>query len=334
MSFISPILVTGCAGFIGMHTSRAFLESGMTVIGVDNLNDYYDLQLKQDRLSQLKSFKNFLFYHVDIADRDGMAKIWQEHQPKHVINLAAQAGVRYSISHPFSYMNSNIIGFLNILELCRSQKNFCHLVYASTSSVYGSNKEIPFSEDQKTVNPISLYAATKASNELMAQAYQHLYHIPMTGLRFFTVYGPWGRPDMAYFKFAKAIAQDKPIEIFNQGHMKRDFTYITDIVNGIVAALKTQPTIIPGERHPIYNLGNHRSEELLHFVEILERAMGKTAQKEFLPMQAGDVGETFANIDQAQKAFSYQPTTTIEAGIPKFIDWFNDYFQLNKPKAA
>jgi UDP-glucuronate 4-epimerase len=335
MNLTNPILVTGCAGFIGMHTCQALLDLGASsVIGVDNLNEYYDLQLKHDRLTQLTSSPHFHFYQVDIADREQMAQIWETHHPKYVINLAAQAGVRYSVSHPFSYLNSNIIGFLTILELCRHEPDFHHLIYASTSSVYGNNQDIPFVEDQKTVLPISLYAATKGSNELMAQSYYYLYDIPITGLRFFTVYGPWGRPDMAYFKFATAISEGRPIDIYNHGDMKRDFTYIDDIVDGILASLRTPPIIQKNQCHPIYNLGNHRSENLLHFIDLLEEALGKKAIKQFLPMQAGDVKETFADIQKAFHAFGYQPKITIDIGIPKFIDWFITYFQLNKPQVA
>jgi UDP-glucuronate 4-epimerase len=334
MELTTPVLVTGCAGFIGMHTCKALLNLGVDVIGVDNLNDYYDLKLKQDRLDQLTSHNHFTFYQVDIADREAMLKIWQTHHPKYVINLAAQAGVRYSITHPFSYLNSNVMGFLNILELCRHEPGFKHLVYASTSSVYGSNDVIPFTEDQMTAMPVSLYAATKGSNELMAQSYHYLYDLPITGLRFFTVYGPWGRPDMAYFKFAEAITKGRPIDVYNHGDMKRDFTYVDDIVHGILGALQTSVVPQKGQRHPIYNLGNHRSENLLKFIEVLEQALGKTTQKNFLPMQPGDVKETYAHIELARQTFGYQPITTIDEGIPKFVDWFSSYFQIKKVHVA
>lgn len=334
MELSTPVLVTGCAGFIGMHTCQALLSLGIKVVGVDNLNDYYDLQLKQDRLAQLMAFEHFTFYKVDIAERDAMTQIWQSHQPKHVINLAAQAGVRYSISHPFSYLNSNIIGFLTLLELARHQPDFQHFVYASTSSIYGQTDQIPFTEDQMTAMPISLYAATKGSNELMAQSYHHLYDMPITGLRFFTVYGPWGRPDMAYFKFAQAIVQNQAIDVYNHGDMKRDFTYIDDIVQGILAALQKPMPMDKNQRHPIYNLGNNKPECLLHFIDILENALGQKAHKNFLPMQPGDVKETFANINRAYHAFDYKPITPIDEGIPKFVGWFTSYFHNKKNQVA
>jgi UDP-glucuronate 4-epimerase len=320
----SPIFLTGCAGFIGMHTVKRLLDQGEVVIGVDNLNPYYSVELKRDRLKQL-NHPNFHFHEGDISDREAMGKIWAIYEPKRAINLAAQAGVRYSIDNPFAYMTSNLMGFLVVLELCRHQQNFEHLVYASTSSIYGSNPQMPFTEDQPTATPISLYAATKSGNELMAQSYAYLYGLPTTGLRFFTVYGPWGRPDMAAFKFTKAIQEDKPLDLYNGGQMKRDFTYIEDIVSGIVAALYKQPIVKQGERHPIYNLGNNRCEDLPRIITLIEETLGKKAMIKTLPMQLGDVKETYATIDKAKADLGYQPKTTIDEGIPNFVRWYLDY---------
>lgn len=320
----NPILLTGCAGFIGMNTTKRLLDQGETVVGVDNLNSYYSVDLKRDRLKQI-DHPNLHFYEADISDRDAMAKIWKTHEPTRVINLAAQAGVRYSIENPFAYIASNITGFLVILELCRHQKGFENLVYASTSSIYGSNTDMPFSEDQMTANPISLYAATKSSNELMAQSYVYLYGLPATGLRFFTVYGPWGRPDMAAFKFTKAILAGTPLDLYNGGKMKRDFTYIDDIVSGVVAAAKKTPTTEHGKRHPIYNLGNSRCEDLPKVIELIEQHLGKKAIINSMPMQLGDVKATYANIDKAKAELGYDPKTTIDEGVPNFIRWYLDY---------
>ncbi len=320
----SPVFLTGCAGFIGMHTAKRLLEQGETVIGVDNINSYYSVDLKRDRLKQLEH-PNFHFHEVDISDRQAMGKVWATYEPKRAINLAAQAGVRYSIENPFAYISSNITGFLVMLELSRHQKDFENLVYASTSSVYGSSTNMPFTEEQMTAVPISLYAATKGGNELMAQSYNYLYGMPATGLRFFTVYGPWGRPDMAAFKFTKAILSGEPLDLYNAGKMKRDFTYIDDIVSGVVAAVNKRPINRVGERHPIYNLGNNRCEDLPRIITLIEETLGKKALINNMPMQLGDVKETYANIDKAKAELSYSPQTTIDTGIPNFVRWYKDY---------
>ncbi|AIK96719.1 GDP-mannose 4,6-dehydratase [Candidatus Odyssella acanthamoebae] len=320
----SPVFLTGCAGFIGMHTTKRLLDQGETVIGVDNINPYYSVDLKRDRLKQLEH-PNFHFHEVDISDRQAMEKIWTTYEPKRAINLAAQAGVRYSIENPFAYISSNITGFLVMLELCRHQKDFANLVYASTSSIYGSSTNMPFVEDQMTAVPISLYAATKSGNELMAQSYNYLYGMPATGLRFFTVYGPWGRPDMAAFKFTKAILAGEPLDLYNAGKMKRDFTYVEDIVSGVVAAVNRKPTNKIGERHPIYNLGNNRCEDLPRIITLIEETLGKKALINNMPMQLGDVKETYANIDKAKAELGYSPQTTIDTGVPNFVRWYMDY---------
>lgn len=321
----SPIFLTGCAGFIGMTTAIRLLEEGETVVGVDNVNEYYSVQLKRDRLKRLAVYPNFHFYEIDISDREAMSRVWAQYEPKRAINLAAQAGVRYSIENPFAYIASNITGFLVVLELCRHQKGFENLVYASTSSIYGSNTNMPFTEDQMTATPISLYAATKSGNELMAQSYNYLYGMPATGLRFFTVYGPWGRPDMAAFKFTKAILAGEPLDLYNGGKMKRDFTYVDDIVSGVVAAVRRNPTNARGERHPIYNLGNNRCEDLPRVIELIEQTIGKKAIINEMPMQLGDVKETYANIDKAKSELGYSPKTTIDDGVPNFVRWYLEY---------
>jgi UDP-glucuronate 4-epimerase len=326
------IMVTGAAGFIGFHVSQVLLKAGYNVVGVDNLNDYYDVNLKHARLNQLQTFANFIFHKVDIADRVEMTKIW-DHYPDidQIIHLAAQAGVRYSLINPFAYVHSNLLGHLVILELCRHRQNFKHLVYASSSSVYGSNKNSPFSVLDRTDSPISLYSATKKADELMSQAYTHLYKIPSTGLRFFTVYGPWGRPDMSAYLFAKAILEDKPIQVFNQGNMKRDFTYIDDIVAGIIGALNRNPVDAQGlPNHQVYNLGNNHCEPLMNFIELIEKALGKQGQKDLLPMQPGDVAETFADITESTRDFNFMPKIQIAEGIPLFIDWFKEFHQQFK----
>ncbi len=318
-----PILVTGAAGFIGFHVSRHLLKWGHPVLGIDNLNDYYDVKLKKARLAELEDYKEFNFHRVDIAEQNAMQEVWDAN-PKilHIIHLAAQAGVRYSIENPFAYINSNITGHLVILELCRRRQDFQHLVYASSSSIYGGNTKIPFSTDDRTDNPISLYGATKKSDELMTQAYSNLFKIPATGLRFFTVYGPWGRPDMAAFIFAQNIINDQPIKVFNKGDMQRDFTYIDDIVDGIASALTHQPK---HPSHKVYNLGNNRSEPLMKFINLIEEVLGKKAKLEFEPMQLGDVPKTFADIAQAKNDLGFNPKTTIEEGIPNFIEWLREY---------
>jgi len=325
----SSLLVTGAAGFIGYHTAKALLERGESVVGVDNLNLYYDPKLKEARLQDLCSFPHFSFVRLDISDHKSMQQFWQAQGGfTRVIHLAAQAGVRHSLQDPFSYITSNIMGFMVILELCRYQDNLEHLIYASTSSIYGANQLLPFEESQRTDTPLSLYAATKSSNELMAQSYYHLYRMPIMGLRFFTVYGPWGRPDMSAFKFTQAILNDEPIEIFNHGKMRRDYTYIDDIVQGTLQALDRSYLSRPGRtRHPIYNLGNNLSEKLVDFIEILEKALGKTAQKVYLPHQPGDIIETCADIKNAHIDLGFAPATPIEIGIPRFVEWYQSYYQ-------
>jgi UDP-glucuronate 4-epimerase len=321
------ILVTGSAGFIGFHMAKALLGQGHTVIGVDNLNDYYDVNLKLDRLSILQAHPNFHFHKLDIADLAGMQDMWTQHSGiSRVVHLAAQAGVRHSLKKPFDYVHSNIQGHLVMLELCRHNK-VKHFVYASSSSVYGTNTKLPFSVDDRTDAPASLYGATKKADELMTTSYSHLYGIPATGLRFFTVYGPWGRPDMAAYLFADAILKGEPIKVFNQGNMKRDFTYIDDIVHGILNVLNAPRA--PGE-HKIYNLGNHRSESLLTFIQLVEQALGRVAEKERLPLQDGDVKETYADITPAQQDFGFDPKTSINEGIPKFIQWFKSYHKVEE----
>lgn len=320
-----PVMVTGAAGFIGFHTTLSLLGQGKTVVGIDNMNSYYSVQLKEDRLKQLQSHPNFHFHKMDISDREGMKRIWDAHAPIYqVIHLAAQAGVRYSLVDPYPYITSNVMGFMVILELCRHQPDFQHLVYASTSSVYGNNREMPFSETQRTDSPMSLYAATKRSNELMAQSYHYLYDLPVTGLRFFTVYGPWGRPDMSAFKFMKAMLAGEPIDVYNHGRMARDYTYIDDIVDGILRALGHFPRREKGQ-HPVYNLGNHRSESLMDFIQILEGALNIKAIKNFLPMQDGDVPATSADISAAARDFGYAPSTRIRDGIPLLVSWYKQY---------
>lgn len=333
----NPILVTGCAGFIGFHVVKRLLADGCTVVGVDNLNDYYDVNLKKARLEQLQKFAGFSFRLASLEDRQAMENVFSSYQPAIVINLAAQAGVRYSLSNPYAYIDSNIVGFLNILEGCRHH-GVEHLIYASSSSVYGANTKMPFSVHDNVDHPVSLYAATKKANELMAHAYSHLYGLPTTGLRFFTVYGPWGRPDMALFIFTKAILSGEPIKVFNYGRMKRDFTYIDDIVEGVVRLLKQNPQPDPNwdpanpdpgtsaAPYRLYNIGNNQPVELNMFIAALEAALGREAQKEYLPLQAGDVPETYADIDDLFNAVGFRPTTTIEAGIAKFVAWYKDFY--------
>lgn len=323
------LLVTGVAGFIGFFVAQRLLADGHTVYGIDNLNDYYDVQLKKARLDQLQQTSNFTFQLIDIAEQGQMATLFQDNSFDVVVHLAAQAGVRYSIENPFAYGNSNLAGFLNILEGCRHGQ-IDHLIYASSSSVYGVNKQIPFSVKDNVDYPISLYAATKKANELMAHSYSHLYQIPTTGLRFFTVYGPWGRPDMAYFKFVRAIEAGKPIDIYNHGKMQRDFTYIDDIVEGIVRLINKppQPNTIEQTSAPykIYNIGNNQPVSLLEFVETIERILGKTAEKNFLPMQAGDVPRTYADIDDLVADVGFTPSTSLATGLEKFVHWYRRYY--------
>lgn len=332
-------LVTGVAGFIGFHVAKRLIARGDKVIGLDNINDYYDVHLKEARLAQLKPMNGFQFVKLDLANRQGMIDLFEEYPIARVVHLAAQAGVRYSLVNPHAYTDSNIEGFMSILEGCRHRK-VEHLVYASSSSVYGGNTRMPFSIHDNVDHPVSLYAATKKANELMAHCYAHLYRIPCTGLRFFTVYGPWGRPDMALFIFTKAILEGKPIEVFNNGKMQRDFTYIDDIVEGVVRTLDHKARPNPawsGERPDpgtssaparIYNIGNHQSVELLRFIEVLEQALGKKAEKKLMPIQPGDVPATYADINDLTRDVGFTPSTSIEVGIPRFVEWYREFYKI------
>lgn len=320
-------LITGGAGFIGFYLSKALLEKGAVVMGLDNLNDYYEVSLKEDRLSILKEYPEYRFVKADLADKEAVFEAFQDFAPQIVVNLAAQAGVRYSIDNPDAYIQSNIVGFFNVLEGCRHYP-VEHLVFASSSSVYGGNKKVPFSTEDKVDQPVSLYAATKKSNELMAYSYSKLYQIPLTGLRFFTVYGPMGRPDMAYFKFAKKIMADEPIQIYNHGDMRRDFTYIDDIVKGVENILCNPPQKDEnGAAYKIYNIGNNKPEKLMDYIAVLEKSLGKEAKKEYLPMQPGDVYETYADVKDLMDDYGFKPSTTIEEGLEKFAEWFLRYYQ-------
>ncbi len=321
----SHVLVTGSAGFIGFHLCRKLLSLGQQVIGVDNLNDYYDLSLKQARINQIHDDPNFNFLQLDLTETSRVSELFLDQKPSCVIHLAAQAGVRYSLTHPHAYVDSNLVGFLNILEGCR-HSGTDHLIYASSSSVYGKNKKVPFSISDPVDHPISLYAATKRANELMAYTYSHLYNIPTTGLRFFTVYGPWGRPDMAYFSFTKSILSNQPIRIFNYGDMRRDFTYIDDIVEGIVKLMRKSfpKDLIPP--HRLYNIGNNQPVSLIDFITILEKCLGVTAQKEYLPMQPGDVPETYADIDDLMRDTGFAPNTPLDIGLARFVEWYRGYY--------
>ncbi|WP_415878715.1 NAD-dependent epimerase [Methylomonas sp. TEB] len=332
------IMVTGTAGFIGNHLALRLLERGDEVIGVDNLNDYYDVNLKLSRLDRIKDFAGYTDVRLDIADRASMDALFKKHQPQKVVNLAAQAGVRYSIENPHAYIDSNIVGFINILEGCRHNQ-VEHLVYASSSSVYGANESMPFSVHDNVDHPLSLYAASKKANELMAHTYSNLYQLPTTGLRFFTVYGPWGRPDMALFLFTKAILNGEKINVFNYGKHRRDFTYIDDIVEGVIRTMDHNASPNPdwsGEkpdpgtsRAPwrVYNIGNQNPVELLSYIETLERFLGKTAEKNLLPLQPGDVPDTFADVEALVADVGYKPNTTIEQGIERFVAWYLQYYQ-------
>ena len=323
---MTNFLVTGAAGFIGFHTTRQLLERGDDVIGIDSLNDYYSVRLKRDRLARLSEYPGFLFHEINIASRDDLRTAASAKPVERVIHLAAQAGVRHSLEHPEDYVEANLVGHLNILELCRHDQNVHHLVYASSSSVYGGNTKLPFSETDRVDRPVSLYAATKKADELMSEAYCHLYGISAVGLRFFTVYGPWGRPDMAMWLFTDAILAGRPINVFNHGNMKRDFTFVDDIVTGVIASADNVGTG-DGELtgHRIYNIGNNRSENLLHMIEVLEGALGRKAEMTMLPMQPGDVEATYADIEAISRDYGFQPTTSIEDGIPKFVSWYLDY---------
>ncbi len=322
------VLVTGAAGFIGYHVSDALLARDVAVIGVDNLNDYYDVKLKEARLERLRRHKNFTFHRVNIADREAIAAaITDRSAINQVVHLAAQAGVRYSLVNPHAYVESNLMGQLVILEFCRALPDFEHLVYASSSSVYGGNLRPPFAVQDRADNPISFYGATKRGGELMVESYSHLYRLPATGLRFFTVYGPWGRPDMAAYAFTRAILAGEPIRVFNRGDMKRDFTYIDDTVGGVLAVLDGPPRDEGGAAapHRLYNLGNNRPEPLLRYVAVLERALGRKAEIKLEPMQAGDIKETYADISTIQRDFGFEPKVAIDTGIPRFVDWYRKY---------
>jgi UDP-glucuronate 4-epimerase len=333
----AAVLVTGCAGFIGYHLALRLLRQGRTVVGLDNMNPYYDVTLKQARLSRLQDFDQFLFRQVSLEDRTDMESLFHENDFSVVVNLAAQAGVRYSLTNPHSYVDSNLTGFLHILEGCRHSK-VGHLLFASSSSVYGANTRMPFSVHHNVDHPVSLYAATKKANELMAHTYAHLYGLPSTGLRFFTVYGPWGRPDMALFLFTRAILAGEPIQVFNHGRMRRDFTYIDDIVEGIVRIMERAPEPNPdwnGDApdpgtsyapYRVYNIGNNQPVELMRYIEVLEECLGKKAEKNFMPLQMGDVPATYADIDDLARDFGFQPRTSIEEGISRFVQWYREYF--------
>ncbi len=333
------ILVTGAAGFIGFHLSRRFLRMGHSVVGLDNLNPYYSVELKQSRLDLLSENDGFRFFKMDLSDKDAVSRLFRENQFSHVVNLAAQAGVRYSIENPGAYVDTNLVGFANILEGCR-HGGVRHLVFASSSSVYGLNTTMPFSVHDNVDHPISLYAATKKANELMAHTYSYLYGLPCTGLRFFTVYGPWGRPDMALFLFTKAILEDRPIKVFNHGRMRRDFTYIDDIIEGVVRVTSRIPAPNPDWNaaspdpsssvapYKLYNIGNNNTVELSRFIEVIEENLGKTAKKEYLPLQPGDVPMTHADVDDLVRDVGFKPATSIETGIAAFLDWYREYFRV------
>ena len=333
---METILVTGAAGFIGFHFARRLLDENYRVAAVDNLTPYYSVELKKDRLAQLTSRKGFEFEPLDLADRAGIDRFFDRHRPTRVVHLAAQAGVRYSLENPHAYINANLAGFMNILESCR-HRNMQHLVYASSSSVYGSNTKLPFSVRDSVDHPVSLYAATKKANELMAHSYSHLFGLPTTGLRFFTVYGPWGRPDMAMYQFAKAILADQPINLFNQGNMRRDFTYVDDIVEGVYRVMKRTPEPDPGwdssqpdpssskAPYRVYNIGNNHPVELLYVVEVLEKCLGKKAKRNLMPMQPGDVPATYADIDDLERDVGFRPVTPIEEGVRRFVEWYREY---------
>ena len=331
------ILVTGAAGFIGSYVAARLLDRGDEVLGLDNVNDYYDVRLKEARLARLSGRTGFELHRLNLADRAGMERLFAERRPQRVIHLAAQAGVRYSIEHPHAYVESNLVGFMNVLEGCRHQ-GVEHLVYASSSSVYGANTRMPFSVHHNVDHPLSLYAASKKANELMAHTYTHLYRLPTTGLRFFTVYGPWGRPDMAIFLFTKAILENRPIDVFNEGQMRRDFTYIDDIVEGVVRTCDHVATPDPewsGDRpdpgtsaapYRLYNIGNNQPVELMHLIRVLEEAIGRPAVKRMLPMQPGDVPATYADVEDLTRAVGFRPATPIEDGVRRFVTWYREFY--------
>jgi len=323
------ILVTGIAGFIGHHCAKALIEAGHEVVGVDNLNDYYDPALKRARLEALKAAGEYGFHQIDLADLPALESVFRECQPELALHLAAQAGVRYSLENPHAYVQANLVGTMNVLECCRHGK-VARLVYASSSSVYGGNVRLPFSEDDRVDRPISLYAATKKANELMAHTYTHLYGLPTVGLRFFTVYGPWGRPDMAMWLFTDAITRGRPIKVFNYGDMQRDFTYIDDIVQGVLASLFSRDL----EPYEIFNLGNHRSEPLLRLIELIEQGLGRKAERTLLPMQDGDVQATYADIERARRKLGFSPATRLDEGVPRFIEWFQRHPEFHGPPSG
>ena len=320
---MATYLITGTAGFIGFHVAKKLLGDGHRIVGYDDLNDYYPVVLKEARHAELKKLDGFTAVEANLCDLEMLNEVVDAHKPEVVCHLAAQAGVRYSLTHPFVYEKSNLLATLNILEVCR-HKGIGRLVYASSSSVYGGNRELPFSEDQSVDHPISLYAATKKANELMAHVYSHLYGLQTIGLRFFTVYGPWGRPDMAMWLFTEAMGQGKPIQVFNHGKMQRDFTYVDDIAAGVVASMQVDGL----DPYEVFNLGNHRSEELMHLIGIIEKELGVEAEKEMLPMQPGDVPATYANIDRARAKLGYDPATPIDVGVPKFVAWYKEHGAL------
>jgi UDP-glucuronate 4-epimerase len=331
------VLVTGAAGFIGFHLARRLLKDGYQVAGIDNINPYYDIALKEARLEALKSESNFTFIKMDLADRKPLERLFASQKFEVVVNMAAQAGVRYSIENPFAYVDSNLVGFVNLLECCR-HNNVKHFVFASSSSVYGANTTMPFSVHHNVDHPVSLYAATKKANELMAHTYSHLYRLPSTGLRFFTVYGPWGRPDMALFLFTRAILEDQPLKVFNHGKMQRDFTYIDDIIEGVVRVLGRLPQPNPlwsgaapdpgtsSAPYKIYNIGNNNPVELIKFIEVIEAALGKKAQKKFMDLQPGDVVATYADVDDLMQDVGFKPATPIEVGVERFVRWYKDFY--------
>jgi UDP-glucuronate 4-epimerase len=324
------ILVTGAAGFIGFHIARRLLADGRTVVGLDNLNSYYDPALKKARLDILRGEQRFAFEPIDLADRASMKRLFAKHRFPRVVHLAAQAGVRHSIEHPHAYVDANLEGFVNVLEGCRHH-GCGHLVYASSSSVYGANSKLPFSEDDKTDHPISLYAATKKANELIAHSYSHLYRLPVTGLRFFTIYGPWGRPDMAIFMFTRAILEGTPIKLFNHGRMRRDFTQIDDVIRVVLRLVNQAPPdvgLASGAPAKLYNVGNNHPEDLTHVVALLERELGRAAVKEMLPMQPGDVTETFADVAELMRDTGFKPQTSIEDGLRDFVAWYRNYYRI------
>jgi UDP-glucuronate 4-epimerase len=333
------VFVTGVAGFIGFHVAQQLLARGDTVTGIDSVNAYYDVRLKEDRLALLSGHERFTFHRLDLADRGAMADLFAQQRPERVVHLAAQAGVRYSLTNPHAYINSNLVGFLHILEGCRHTQ-VQHLVYASSSSVYGANTRMPFSIHDNVDHPVSLYAASKKANELMAHTYSHLYALPTTGLRFFTVYGPWGRPDMALFLFTKAILAGAPVDVFNHGKMQRDFTYIDDIVEGVIRVLDRVPQSNsswsskdpdPGTSaapYRLYNIGNNQPVELLDFIATLERCLGRTAEKRLLPMQPGDVPATYADVDDLMRDVGFRPSTPLSVGVPRFVEWYRGYYQV------